>query len=198
MPSLLSTRRTTKRTLSSQADPSARGAITVSDPVVLDRIRFLGVTEDDLSQIARWRRVTEGTLDALVDRFYAKILGHPVTRPVLERFSSVERQRPLLSAFVRSLMSGALDDRYVGYRIRVGEAHDRIRLDMAWYIAMYEVLRAHLEEAVEAAGATSDEMNRFRIALARVIQLDIALTVEALAQSRQRRIDALQHEQEAI
>ena len=95
----------------------------------------------------------------------------------------------MLSRFVRSLMSGVVDDEYVSYRVRVGEVHDRIDLDMAWYISMYEVIREFLKSTVQQAGATPEEMSAFRISLARVIQLDIAITVEALARSRQQRVE---------
>lgn len=188
-------RRPASRRPGSVASSSGSGRIQVTDPATRDHIAFLGLSERDLGHVGRWREVTEGVLDDLVDRFYAKVLAHAHTRRILNTFSSVERQRPMLSAFVRSLMSGVVDDAYVAYRVRVGRAHDEIGLDMLSYIAMYEVIRDVLKETVENAGATPREMSDFRISLARLIQLDIALTVQALADARQDRITLLQAEQ---
>ena len=166
------------------------GTITLSDAAIRERIAFIGLTECDLSVIAAWRSECDAELNRLVDEFYGHIHGTRETWAVIEKFTTVERQRPLLSRYVLSMFQGRIDDTYIAYRRHVGLAHDRIDLESNWYVAMYEVIRRVLDEAVTAAGATPAERREFSEALSRLIQVDIALVVTALTDSRRDRIVA--------
>ncbi len=45
------------------------GSITVTDPEVRERIRYLGLTEEDLGVIATFEDVCRGATDHMVDEF---------------------------------------------------------------------------------------------------------------------------------
>lgn len=158
--------------------------IRLSDPAIRARVEFLGVTTEDLGVIARHAPACRTRFTGLIDRFYEHILAVPATREILLRHSSVERQRPRLTRYLETLIEGRIDDDYVEYRRRVGVVHDRIDLDASWYVGMYEVIRRELIEAVVESGAKADEVARFGHALSRLIQLDIALVMMALMDSR--------------
>ncbi|MFO0749617.1 MAG: globin-coupled sensor protein [Myxococcota bacterium] len=147
----------------------------MSDPELRTQIAFQGLTEADLGVIGAWSEVCRARASALLDDFYAKILASPRTRAILEKHSSVAKQRPMLERYIESMFAGRIDDRYVEYRMRVGAAHDRIDLDFNWYVPMYEVIRSHLNAAVATAGAGPADREAFRAALERLITLDIAL-----------------------
>ena len=166
------------------------GVIAVSDPAVRTRIDFLGLTACDLGVVARWAEVCRSKIDRLVDEFYAHIAGQRTTQQVLATHSSVERQRPMLKRYVLAMFTGLIDDDYVNYRREVGQVHARIDLDVNWYVGMYEVIRRVLAEAVADAGATPAERQQFAEALGRLIQLDIALAVSAMTDSRRATIEA--------
>jgi methyl-accepting chemotaxis protein len=173
--------------------PYHQGEIAVSDPELRDRLRFMGLTEDDLGVIATWEEACKGVTDRLVDEFYDHILANPSTRAILKKHTTVERQRPLVTRYVLTMFSGRIDDQYIEYRRRVGVAHDDIDLDANWYVAMYEVIRRVLTEAVREAGATQDELDRFRESFSRLIQVDIALCITALMDSRRMKIEELKN-----
>ncbi|MDF1505412.1 globin-coupled sensor protein [Roseisolibacter sp. H3M3-2] len=172
-----------------------RGTLAVSDPKVAERIAFLGLTAEDLGILMRWTDVCRQNADAMVDAFYEHILSNNTTRGVLESHSSVERQRPMLTRYVLTMFEGKVDDAYVMYRRKVGEVHDRIDLDSNWYVAMYEVIRRVLVASVAKTGASAADRQRFAEALSRLIQLDIALVITALTDSRRARIEAMAGEQ---
>jgi methyl-accepting chemotaxis protein len=186
--------------------PIAPGILSVSSPDIRERLDFLGLTPEDLGVMARWRDVCEAGMDRLVNEFYGHMQSNRTTHGILTQHSSLERQRPMLTRYVLTLFQGRVDDQYVEYRIRVGQVHDRIDLESNWYVAMYEVMRKVLVELVEEAGATPKEMARFMVALTRLLQVDIALVVTALADSRQTTLngeraslrDALQHLDDAM
>lgn len=172
------------------------GQITVTDPQVRERLEFLRVTEEDLGVINGWSDVCKASLDTLVDKFYEKVLAYGETKQILQKHSSVERQRPMLTRYILTMFSGRMDDEYVNYRYVVGAVHDRIDLNSNWYIAMYEVIREHLVECVAAAGATTRDIERFRGAITRLVQADIAFVLTAQTEAYRNKITAITGEAE--
>ncbi len=163
---------------------SMQGRIAVTSSEVRERLRFHGLQERDLEIIERWSSVCREAMSSLIDRFYNHILSNRETSSILEEHTSVDRQRPVLTRYIMTLLSGRIDDEYVSYRRRVGAVHDKIDLDSNWYVAMYEVLRDGLTAAVSQGGASPEEIEEFGRSLSRLIQVDIALVVTALTDSR--------------
>jgi hypothetical protein len=94
------------------------GRIDLSDKAMEQRLRFQGLTERDLGVIVTWRDACQGMMDLLVDRFYDHIKANPVTLEFLNEHTTVEKQRPMLTHYVETMMQGVLDDQYVEYRRR--------------------------------------------------------------------------------
>lgn len=163
---------------------SGVGTIAVTDDAIIRRINFLRLHQDDLATINGWSHVVEPAIADLVDSFYVRVMAEPETRTILLEHSSVERQRPMITRYVHSLIAGVIDDNYVKYRQHVGHVHERINLDSSYYVAMYEVIRSHLRAAVADGGATQKEYWRFADALERLLEFDIGLTVSSLADRR--------------
>jgi methyl-accepting chemotaxis protein len=168
-----------------------RGTITVTDPDVKRRLAFLQITEDDLGVIRVWETVCRDAAPAMIDAFYGHILQTRETAAILNAHSTVDRQRPLVTRYLMGMFTGSLDDGYVEYRRIVGKVHERIDLDSNWYVAMYEVIREHMLKAVREAGATTAELSRFQRAFDRLLQVDIAVVITALTDSRQQRVEEL-------
>jgi methyl-accepting chemotaxis protein len=169
--------------------PYPTGSITLTDPEARERVDYLGVTLEDLGVIKAWEAECRAACDPMVDDFYTKVKSKAQTKAILDKHSSVERQRPLLTRYVLGMFAGTIDDQYVIYRHRVGKVHERIDLESSWYVAMYEVIRQHLLKAVRANGATIAEYERFGGALNRLLQFDIAIVVTALMEARKEKVE---------
>lgn len=172
------------------------GQINVSNTVIRERLRFLKVTEEDLGVIAAWGDVCKNSLNNLIDKFYEHILGFGETRQVLLKHSSVERQRPMLTRYILTMFAGRIDDEYVKYRYVVGAVHDRIDLNSNWYIAMYEIMRDLLVDAVRESGATKKDIEMFRKSLSKLIQADIAFVLTAQTEAYREKIKDMTEEAE--
>ena len=168
---------------------AAQGIFSVSPGEARNRIEFFGITPDDLGTIASWREPCEAALDQLIDDFYAYMFRDPAIKALVLKHSTVERQRGLVTPYLRSMFSGRIDDAYVAARVRVGKVHDDIDLDSSWYVAMYQVIRLSAHNAVRQAGASAAEVKAFADAFSKIVQLDIALVFTALSGSRQRKLD---------
>lgn len=167
------------------------GQLTVSDPEVRKRIDFLRVTAEDLGVIRAWEAECKAACDPMIDDFYQHIARTRDTQAIIEKHTTVDRQRPMVTRYVLGMFAGVLDDGYIKYRQHVGQVHERIDLDSNWYVAMYEVIRDHMLAAVEKAGAIPAEQRRFQRAFDRLLNLDIAVVITALTNARQERIEAL-------
>lgn len=167
------------------------GRISITDPEVRKRIEFLQVNTKDLGVIQVWEQACKEACNPMVDDFYGHISRTREVQSIIEKHTSVERQRPLVTRYLLAMFTGHIDDKYIEYRRHVGAVHERIDLDSNWYVAMYEVIREHMLRAVEKAGATPAEYRRFQRAFDRLLQLDIAVVITALTNARQDRVEQL-------
>jgi methyl-accepting chemotaxis protein len=167
------------------------GQLVVTDPDIRKRIDFLRVTAADLGVIRAWENACRSACDPMIDDFYQFIGRTRETQAIIEKHTTVDRQRPMVTKYVLNMFSGTLDDGYIKYRQHVGQVHERIDLDSNWYVAMYEVIREHMFAAVEKAGATPAEQRRFERAFDRLLNLDIAVVITSLTNARQERVEAL-------
>ena len=86
-----------------------RGQISVSDRAIGARFAYIGLTEEDLGVVHGWADVCRNSLDLVVDKFYEHILGNRETSEILNRHSSVERQRPMLTRYILTMFAGRID-----------------------------------------------------------------------------------------
>ena len=173
-----------------------RGQISVSDRAISTRFAYIGLTEDDLGVVNGWEDVCRKNLDLMVDKFYEHIFSNAETRSILQKHSSVERQRPMLTRYILTMFAGRIDDEYVKYRYRVGHVHDQIDLNSNWYIAMYEIVQDVLVDSIRRTGATQRDIDKFAQSLRRIIQADIAMVLTAQTEAYRDKIEKITGEAE--
>ena len=174
-----------------RARPTRPGSIRITDPSLAERVRFQGITEEDLGLVAAFKAECEDALCDVLDEFYAYITGTGPTRAIIDKHTTVERQRGPVGRYILTYFSNRIDDQYIASRDHVGRIHDRIDLDASWYIGMYEIIRRGFEEAVAKTKVPASQKRDFNEALHRVIQLDIALVTNSLAAARAARSEEM-------
>jgi methyl-accepting chemotaxis protein len=167
------------------------GKISISDPQVVTRLRFLGITEEDLGVINRWHEICQARSAVMIEDFYGHIMKENQTAEIIKKHTTIERQKPMITRYLATMLTGRIDDDYIAYRRTVGKIHDKIDLDSNWFVAMYDVIRRHMVDAVGSAGATQKQKERFTEAFTRLLQVDIAVVITALTDSRQERMEEL-------
>jgi methyl-accepting chemotaxis protein len=188
-------RRSPSRRAASLATSVQRGTLAVTDPAVADGIAFIGLTEEDLGVLAHWSAACLRRIDRIAETVLARVATHAVPRAALEAHVPDERRTPLIAEHVRSMLAGRIDDAYVQARHAAGATQDRLGLHAHWAIALYEVLRRALGDAIAAEGASDVDQRRFGQALARLTQLDVGLLVGASAEAARRRLAEATEEQ---
>ena len=127
------------------------GRLDVSDAGIAERLTFLGLTPQDLGVVATWAEECRAALPQVSERFYEGVTRSAGARGLLEKHTSVAKQRPAMERYLSSLFDGRIDDAWLAVRTHVGKRHDDIDLDCMFYFGGYEVLRDAFGRAVESA-----------------------------------------------
>ena len=169
---------------------TAPGTLAVTDPAVAAGLALIGLTAEDVGVLAHWAPACARHGDRIAATVFARATSHPLPASMLDAHLPAAERTPLLVRHVASMLGGRIDDAYVAARRRAGETQDALGLQAHWAIALYEVLRRAIGDAVAAEGATDAEQRRFGQALARLVQLDIGLVVGASAEASRSRLEA--------
>lgn len=170
-------------------------SISVTSLDVAGRIHFLGLTEPDLERLHTLQAQVKERAGPFAERFYDRLLRHPQLRHLLVSPQTVERLKGLQAHYLVELFSERLDDAYVSERLAIGRTHDRIQLDLGWYMAAYGI---YLEEIVpllvERLASRPTELQATLLAFLKRLNLDQQLAVQAYAEARLEELDRLNSE----
>lgn len=169
-------------------ETNSRAAITVSEPMARRTIESHGFRREDAAILATARDIVAPALVALLDDFYMKVQSEPETAALLAKHSSVSAQRPILERYVLTLFDDVIDDKWLGWRKKVGAIHARIDLPASYFIVMYTVLEEHLRRAAVNARWRGERLASYETALVRMLRVDMALVLTAFDDARRERI----------
>jgi hypothetical protein len=160
-----------------------------------ERLAFLSFSEEDRLALEALRPVLERHADRLVAHFYRHLLSFAGTRQLLSdpavKKRVLERQREYLV----SLGGTPVDADYVADRLRIGEAHERVRLAPSWYLGAYSLHFSLIVPLIQ--GAFEDQphqKHRAITALMKLFMLDAQIAMEAYIEERERQLEYLNRE----
>ena len=97
--------------------------------------------------------------------------------------------------YLLRLVSGQPDAEYLADRIRIGEAHERVRLEPRWYLGAYAIYSSALTPLViDHFRAQPGQAERALVALEKILLLDVQLAMEAFILRRERQLEYLTRE----
>ncbi|HEY6081157.1 MAG TPA: protoglobin domain-containing protein, partial [Polyangiaceae bacterium] len=127
-------------------------------------------------------------LPRIVDEFYDRIREHEEAHAVLQGEEQIQRLKRSLVAWLKRVLSGAYDESYHEQTALIGRVHVRIGLPQRYMLTAMALIRVSLLRIAdaklgEASGAT-------REALSRILDLELAVMLEAYKDSYVERIEA--------
>ena len=149
------------------------------------RLSLLGLDEAECERHRKCaemlqRQVIGPRASAIVDRFYEFLTAHEEFRAILEAAATpIDDLKRTQTAYLRSL--GVDFDRieYFEERLRVGEAHARVRLPLSLYQCAYRLLQQliidHIPETLKRDQGVYDALIGF---ILKVTALDMSLAIE--------------------
>ncbi len=171
------------------ASRSSRAATAApAPPELLERQRFLGLTQEDLKLLAGLRKVVAEHATEIVDRFYDHLLRFEPVRHHVADPDTVVRLKQVQHGYLLSLTDGRVDAAYMENRLRIGRVHERIGLQPQWYLGAYGVFMDALCPLI----MERHRRNRARgvqacLALEKLMNLDAQIVLDAYFQTRQQR-----------
>jgi len=87
-----------------------------------------GISSEDLALLKECGRVVGSKIDSVVDRFYEWLGAQPEFNVFFSSQDTVERVKKLQKVYWADFFNGVVDQRYVDYRVHIGEIHASFRL----------------------------------------------------------------------
>lgn len=158
------------------------------------QIAFIGLTEDDLALLNKYKPEFEKIADQVVDDLYAKIMLNPELSDLILKHSTIERLKQTQRWYFLSLSDGVMDEEYMERRLQVGRVHSRIGLTSEWYLGSYmvylNVTSAHLESIMPDGSWV-----RVIHALSKMFNIDSQIVLEAYVSDEKGKVEKLVSEQ---
>lgn len=157
------------------------------------RKAFLEIGEHDVQRLTELHRLIEANEACafFVDRFYEHLLSFEETARLIADEATFDRLKQTQAEYFHTLLAGRYDENYVRHRLRVGAAHERVGLEVQWYLGAYsKYLGLLIPQCVEQYGGDHQQALKTLGAVLKVIFLDVGLAVDTYIQAKERSIHA--------
>src|SRR5262245_24346742 len=163
---------------SSRSEGPLRRAVGLDATRLEEQLGFFQLGPDDDQVLHGQHEVARRSVDEIVAAFYDHLLSFPPLAELLRAEPDrIARLKPLQPTYFRSLFEGTVDEAYFESRLRVGDAHQRIGLDPAWYIGAFALyLRLALRVLARESGDGMRILPVFEALVKRVF-LDMSLAM---------------------
>lgn len=152
---------------------------TIDARELQSRREFFELTDDDLRRLAALRPFAERHLDAIVEGFYALLMGHLETRRFFPDEGTARRVKRMQREYFLGLFEGRCDLAYVENRLRVGAVHERIGMEPKWYIGAYrkylELILDQIFQEIPDVAAASAAYHSVK----KLVAFDMAIAIDA-------------------
>ena len=137
------------------------------------------------------RRITE--------EFYDRVREHEGARLVFESDAQVERLKVTLVEWMRTVCAGPWDEAYYAQRARIGRVHVRIGLPQRYMFAAMNLIRiAMTKVALEAFASDPEQGQRVMWALAKIVDLELAIMLDTYGASYLAKVQALERREHDV
>jgi rsbT co-antagonist protein RsbR len=152
---------------------------------LLDRF---DISAQDLSLLQECGQLLAERIDRVVDRFYEWLGQQPEFTVFFSSQDTVERVKKLQKVYWADFFSGVVDQRYIDYRIHIGEIHaQRDMPNLIYFAAMLRFQLLFMEE-IQNCRLAKDQMQPTIRAFTKLLMLDTYVTSDQIAQYAKRRV----------
>lgn len=163
--------------------------------ITLERLKelcaYLSFGPKDEHNLERIRQLIVEHLDGIIERFYTHIIGFENLRPFLDDRATRRRIKKTLREYILTLGKHARTLEYAQQRLRMGMAHERIGLNLNWFLGVYPVLFESITSVVASSPDVDRELPRLLASLQKAITLDSVLAAEAYHHASTRRLEEI-------
>ncbi|MCG4452997.1 EAL domain-containing protein [Pseudomonas sp. MMS21-TM103] len=153
---------------------------------ISQRLRFLDWSAADVEQLSRHSAALLPAHSDFLDQLYQRLGEFPATAAIVNDPSTITRLKHSQSDYYQRLWNGPYDQSYVLNRLRIGWVHQKIGVDLKWYLGAYrlylhEMLDGLLGEHPACAGFAS---------LLKAVFFDIGLALDTYSAAQRKALES--------
>jgi rsbT co-antagonist protein RsbR len=168
----------------------------IDDGEIERRKAFLEFREEDVEVLKNLGEIARKYAGPVIEDFYRHVLSFEETREFFRDPKVLERVKRLQKDYFVRLTEGDYGRDYVADRLRIGAAHERVKLAPKWYLGMYNhYLRLVAKRIQEAFPDEPGKAFSSFLSLMKLVFLDIGIAVETYLNARE---STMRKQQEAI
>lgn len=142
------------------------------------RKQLLGLTDSDLTALARVRVLIEPELSKMVEHFYDLQTEVAEFNELIGDFDTLKRLKVAQHQYLLELFSGCYDEVYVNNRLRIGLVHKRIGVEPRYYLAALQQLKELVFDLVQRCVSDPLMVQKTQQTLEKLYMFDVTLVVE--------------------
>ncbi len=148
------------------------------------------ISSEDLALLKQCGEAMSSTnrIEAVVDNFYEWLREQPEFAIFFNSEETVERVKKLQKKYWNEFFSGTVDQKYVDYRVRIGEIHAQRDMPNLIYFAAMVCFNEHFADAIVACEFDYDNTGKVFSAFNKLAMLDTFVTSDQIAQFARRRV----------
>jgi heme-based aerotactic transducer len=147
------------------------------------QIKFVGLSEDDIINLAKLRPIMEKNAPAIVDVFYSRLQEMPNLMAIINKYSTIERLKKTLTQYLLDMVSGDIGENYVKRRRIIGQVHNRINLYPEWYIGAYTLIQNEMLRILTLELDAWEDVMKYYTSFQRLCSFDMQIGIETYIES---------------
>ena len=169
--------------------PDLMDVMNVTVEEVERRMRYLQFDADDERRLAEINDLATQYAEPVIEAFYAHLLSFQETRTFFRDPQTLERVKRLQVQYFLRLTQGTYDRDYVAERLKIGAVHERIGLDVKFYLGSYNLyLREVATRLVQVFAGDPQRAMDIYLSLMKVVFLDIGFAIDTYVFQREKTI----------
>src|SRR6516164_1416326 len=145
------------------------------------------VGSDDLSLLQECGQRLADKIDAVVDQFYEWLGRQPEFNMFFSSQDTVERVKKLQKVYWIDFFSGVVDQRYIDYRVHIGEIHAQRDMPNLIYFAAMLRFQLLFTNEIQNCGIAKKQVQPTTRAFTKLSMLDTYVTSDQIAKFAKRR-----------
>lgn len=164
----------------------------LTDAEVARRMSWLEITAEDIANLTSIRDVARGYAAEVIEDLYRHFLAFDETRAFFRDEQTLRRVKAMQTEYFLRLTEGNYDREYVRDRLKIGAIHQRIGLDVKWYLGAYNFYLRAVGSRLMRAFADDPERGRAcYFSLKKLVFFDIGLAIEIYLTTIRRQEEAI-------
>jgi len=161
--------------------------MNLSDAEIERRKAFLEFGKHDVAALQGLNDIAQRYADSVIEDLYEHFLSFDETRAFFKDAATLSRVKRMQKDYFLQLTQGSYGTAYFSNRIKVGLVHQRINLDVKWYLGAYNFyLRAVTSRLFESSSKDPSKAVAALFSLMKLVFLDISLAIQTYVRTIQR------------